>query len=320
MDYFDFEKIVLEYLNEVRPEDLGTKSGATELRAKEQELRGVEGRLTRIETDLTKADEDEYMTLRNSAKVARTRARELREEVEKLKAEVNADQSLLHAHDTLNFLASANEGQRHTLRLRLRSLVGELLETVYVKPEKHFGRVYTLAQLNFTSGLVKSVHFGPGVKGGSHTQHEVGSCCHLAVDLRDKKAAQKAVFRKLATALAKPAPPPVVTDIPATVGEAAGLFLRVRKSEMAKASFRVVPSKVRRFVEFVGADTDTKDIGPTSWRVFVRWLRAEVTEKKLDESTARVTHNRVREFLRWLIARDATPTFDLGGSAVKAIS
>ena len=321
VDYFDFEAVVLSYLNEVRPEDLGSKTGVTELRAKEQELRGIERHLARIEDDMSNpADEGEYQSLKASSAKTRKNRNELRAEVEKLKGEVNAAQPLLHAHDTLKLLAEADDDQRHTLRLRLRSLLAELLDSVYVKPEKHFGRVYCLAQLNFTSGLVKSVQFGPGFKDGSRSQHEVGSFGNIALDLREKKAAKKIVFRKLAEALAKPAPAPDVKKIPTTVGAAAELFLRVRKANLAKASFRVVPSKVRRFVGFVGADTATKEVGLQHWRLFVRWLRAEVSEKKLDDSTARVTHNRVREFLRWLIEQGATPAFDFGGSAAEAMA
>ena len=111
----------------------------------------------------------------------------------------------------------------------------------------------------------------------------------------------------------------MVTKIPATVGLAADLFLAVLKSQMAKPSFRVIPAKVRRFVDYIGADLDCNKVGAEHWKLFVRWLQAEVAEAKLEVTTARITFNRVREFVKWLVEQKATPAFDISGSAKKAL-
>jgi hypothetical protein len=228
---------------------------------------------------------------------------------------------MLQAQDTLRLLAETDDEQRHVLRVRLRSLVAELVESIYLKPEKHFGRVYCLIQVNYLAGLVRQFGFGPGwnTTRSTKTEGEAPCCLAYGIDLRDKKKCQKPVLRKLAEMLAKPATAPIFSTIPTTVEAAADLFLAVRKSEMAKASFRVVPAKVHRFVEFVGNDTRCSALGLQHWRLFIRWLRAEVKERKMKKTTARVTVNRVREYLRWLAERGQITVFDMTGSAAKAI-
>lgn len=139
------------------------------------------------------------------------------------------------------------------------------------------------------------------------------------IDLRDKKKCQKPRLRKLAELLAKPAPAPVVTAVPKALGPASELWLRVMKSQMAGPSFRVVPAKVRRFVTFVKADLACSKLTVDHWNLFKRWLQAEVSDRKLEVSTARITFDRVREFLRWLFAQEVTPAFDISGSAKKMI-
>jgi DNA invertase Pin-like site-specific DNA recombinase len=321
VDLPTFESIVLRYLSELRPQLLGTKTGKSEIRAKEQELKGVEVRLARIEADLPEAEADEYTMLRAAARTARIKRDEIRSVLDSLKAKSSGDKPLIDAQDVITLLASATDADRNTLRFRLRSLIAEFVETIFVKPEKHFGRVYCLAQINFNGGLVKTVQFGPGFQSGSSVQHEVNSFGAIRFDLRDRKAASKSIFRKLATELAKPALAPVFNTVPKAIGEAAGLWLRVRKAQMSKASFRVIPAKIRRFVDFVGDDTPTSQVGVQHWKLFTRWLKAEVSDGKLSKATARVAYSRVREFVRWLVDNQATPAFKgTEQSAAKALT
>lgn len=315
--YPEFEAVLLRHLSELRAEDLESKTGQSELKAKEQELAGVQKHLARLEDDMANpSDDGEYQSLKAAATKTRAKADALRAVVEKMKEELSADQPLVHAQDIMKVLENADDDQKHVLRLRLRSLIAELVDTVFVKPEKHYGRVWTLVQVNYRSGLVRQVGFGPGwVTTGS----AAGECPAYGVDLRDQKACRKPRLRELAAMLCKPAPAPKVKEVPGTVGAAADLFLAIRRSEMAKDSFRVVPSKVKRFVDFVGADVRCGDLSQQHWNLFKRWLAAEVKDKKMEKTTARVTHNRVREFLFWLVDRGAAAVLDFGGSAAAAL-
>jgi hypothetical protein len=63
---------------------------------------------------------------------------------------------------------------------------------------------------------------------------------------------------------------------------------------MAKGSSRAVPSQVRRFVEFVGADLPTDRLDRHQWRSWVRHLKIEVEEGRLPGNTARVIYSRAR--------------------------
>lgn len=115
-----------------------------------------------IESDMATCDSDEYPNLRGAVKIARERRDRLRPEAEAIKAELTADEPLNHAHDIIKVHNAAEGPQCHTLRLRLRALVAELVESVDLKPEKHFGRVHTLVQVNYRTGLVRQFGWRPG--------------------------------------------------------------------------------------------------------------------------------------------------------------
>jgi hypothetical protein len=106
-----------------------------------------------------------------------------------VKAEAHADEPLQHAQDILKVLASAaDDEQRGELRQRLRLLVAGLVASIYVKPEKHLGRVYCLAQINFRSGLVKWVNCGPGTYGGGRGLRRRGVVLATMTGARKKPA------------------------------------------------------------------------------------------------------------------------------------
>jgi hypothetical protein len=111
-------------------------------------------------------------------------------------------------------------------------------------------------------------------------------------------------------------PPDVIPEI---VGPAADVWLGIVRARMGKGSFRVVPSKVRRFVEFVGADLPTDRLDRHQWRSWVRHLKIEVEEGRLAVNTARVTYSRAREFVRWLVENrraQEVPDFAVSGRKV----
>lgn len=300
VDYFSMESMLLSQLSEIRMEDLRSGIGASELRVKRQELTGIEVQLRRIETDLASADADEYETLRNAAKIARNNRDRVRKEAEKLQSEINADKPLAHAKELMGLIANASGDEKQSLRLRLRALIGEFVEAIHLKPEKHFGRVYCICQVTYVGGMVRQFGWGPGWKTNGSGKSVDHCCLAFTVDLRDQAACQPPLLAKIAGMLTKPAERPVDMDIPSTVGAAAQLFLRIRRSELTYESFKTFPSKISRFVEFSGADTPVSRLRKRDLEVFQRWLSTE----RLADSTSRVTMGRVREFLRWLRVND----------------
>ena len=118
----------------------------------------------------------------------------------------------------------------------------------------------------------------------------------------------------------KPVAVPVVETIPDNLRDAANLWLKVRRAEMSKASFGVVPPKIERFLHVIG-DLSTSRLDASRWDLWLRTLRMEVREGSLKRNTARVTYSRAREFLRWLIANGKTQPIDgLELSAEKALA
>jgi uncharacterized small protein (DUF1192 family) len=314
--YSEFESAVLRYLNEVSLEDLQNKNTGNLLREKQQEKAGVEARLSDLAQVLSDPDTGNLSAVVLAVGTLEKRKAELADEIERLQAEAHSDRPLQNAQDIIRALDQGQGEERTALRVRLRSRIAELVECIRVKPEKHFGRVYTLAQIHFRSGLMKQVYFGPGFVGGLRQQ---AAAADFVIDLEDRAACRRQVFKNMAK-LVSQAPeftPP--DEIPETVGRAADVWLGVVRSRMSKGSFRAVPSKVRRFVDFVGVDLPTDRLDRHQWRSWVRHLKIEVEEGRVAANTARVIYSRAREFVRWLVENQRAqelPDFAVSGRKV----
>ncbi len=62
----------------------------------------------------------------------------------------------------------------------------------------------------------------------------------------------------------KPADMPVVQTIPDRLRDAATPWLKVRRPEMSQESFKVVPSKIERFLDVIG-DLRTIQLDASRW-------------------------------------------------------
>jgi hypothetical protein len=274
-------------------------------------LAGVETRLKEIEDELVEGGKSTVLAA--AARKLEQRRDVLVAEVEKLREELHADMPLGHAQSVWKALQEAGPDERHALRLRLRSLIGELVDKVYLKPEKHYGRVYCMAQVRFSKNdHMTEVWFGPmgtlGYVGGPEVY-----------DLRNQGWARRTSLFAEAAALHVEPDTSVPSELPSKLSAAADVWLKVVRSTMRKESFRVVPSKVKRFVDFVG-DMDVAKVNANVWNRWVRSVRSMLKKETLERSTARVLIGRSREFLRWLVANKLTVEFDgLNTSAEKLL-
>src|SRR5262249_7119909 len=204
--YWEFEGVVLRYLNEVRPEDLESKKTGSDLAVKEQELAGVEIRLAQLREAMENPSVGNLPTLLASVAHLAKRKADVLCEIEALNDDLHTGRPLRDARNILSVLQEADPEQRDALRVRLRSLIAQVVKSIFIKPEKHYGRVYVLAQINFHNGLHKQINFGPGFFGGFGDQ----TCpSDFGMDLRDKTAARsRRVFAQLAEMLAQPSSAP----------------------------------------------------------------------------------------------------------------
>ncbi len=319
VDYSAFENVVLTYLSEIQPEDLENRTVISTVRTREQEREGILRRLGELKEALTEPDAGSVKTLVASVQSLEGRLALIDEEITRLQAEIHADQPLNRSQDILKVLHAAPEDTRHQLRLRLRSHIAELVEKIIIKPEKHFGRVYTLAVIVFRSGYRKQIEFGPGFTGGSTAPLDDG---YLTVDLEDMAGCRsRQVFTETAKMLTAPSETIVPNEIPDSIGGAAEVWYATIQATMKPETFRIIPPKVNRFVEYVGRDVPCSALCSQHWRNWIRHLKHEVEDSKIASNTAHVTVNRIKEFLRWLIDRGKVDAWDgLEVSAAKVLA
>ncbi len=315
LDYYDFEKAMLQFLRELNPAELeGNNQRANVLRGMERELAGVEEYIAELQgvlADRQKA-KGRVATLANTLAEEEAKRDTLKTEVEKLRAELHSDRPLEHAQSILEKLAELGGDELHDARLRLRGLIAELVESFTIWPEKYLGRVHAAVRIAFRSGDVRNIAIS-------------GDWSQWQTVLEDDDSFDKspeaitsilANLRERADRIAKVQPYKKPKEMPETVGELTGEWLKFARSEKKKDSFRTIPAHVARFVKVIGADTATVDTD--GWAKWVSWLRREVKANRMEANTARVGLNRTRECVRWMIENGRGEVFDgLEGSVKK---
>jgi hypothetical protein len=84
---------------------------------------------------------------------------------------------------------------------------------------------------------------------------------------------------------------------------------------------RLVPFSglIKSLVDVLRADLPVSELNDKQWDFWIRSLRIQVKEGTA-RSMARVTYNRSREFVRWLVEKSKVPPLNgLEGSAAKLI-
>jgi DNA invertase Pin-like site-specific DNA recombinase len=305
----EFEDAVLRYLNEINAADLEHRDETNELRAAQQELTAVVGRRAELVAALESPGGGSVAALQNALGKLDTRRAELLDAMRAIEARSSTAAPLAQARSVMAKLAQASGDELHKLRLRLRSYLADLVESIHVKAEKHYGRIWCAIQLNYRGGKFRSLMFGPGGQyGGSTRQIEAEERPWGGLDLRDRKAAKKNLFGPDAALVTAPAVLKVPKVRPATVGPAAEVWLNVMAAQLRPDSHRVIGPKVARFVAFAGAGTRCVDVDARLWGLFVRHLRAEVREGGMARNSALVALNRARQFCGWIgadVGRDS---------------
>lgn len=311
----DVERHVLGVLAEIDPSLLEAKAGTAEaLRQREAVLAALDERIAELEAEMGSAGGRPVRGLAKALeKLEADREAEARE-VERLKLQAHADSPLPHCREVLRMLEDAPPEKLQDLRVRLRGLVAELVSVIWVKPERHYGRVWGLVQIHFANGYARGAMIGPGL-----TSHpgEVWPTSELP-DLQ--KSAGRAVLGEFAKLVMEPAEVPEPDTVAVKLQAAGEQWLGVVRSRMGKASYRVVPSKVRRFLDVVGGDTPTAKLDAKKWAGWVAWLKRAVEAEQLEPATARVSYARSREFVRWVVEKGGCAEFPaLKVSAAKAL-
>jgi DNA invertase Pin-like site-specific DNA recombinase len=329
VDLDDFERAVLSELREIHERDvLPRPDGAASLRSKEQELTGVRERLAALQGELANTSSTAAVgALAAAARSLGEREDVLKADVERLREETHAGRPLGQVRQVADLLREAREEELDSLRRRLRSLIAELVESIYVKPQKLAGRVYARLQLNYRNGLFRQATMFPHFTLGTP---EAGPIDKFPVDLRDREAARSvdvvrfstdkrpgagyvclpagAVFPGGAPGTEEAVPLPA--KLPRRLGEAAELWLRVVRAGKRRDSFKTVPPKVQRFVKVLGADRETKMVDTAAWKRWTAYLKGQVKSGEMKALTARVAYSRAREFVRWLIEHKLAAPID----------
>jgi DNA invertase Pin-like site-specific DNA recombinase len=308
VDYPTFEQVVLNHLTQIRAEDLAPQVNQIhEMRAKEQGRRGVVARIAELEAELANSTKGSVKAITAALAALETRKEQLEGDIARLAAETESE-ALPHTQVAIALLAETKGEELHALRIRLRSLIAEIVEKIVIKPESHGRRVYTLALIAFRSGHRKQVNFGPGFAGGSSTPMADND---LAIDLENtEECRKKRVFTGLAALLNDAEEFAEPETLPGDLRGCADIFLGGLRARLSAESFKTIPAHIGRFVEFIGPETSAGDISTKIWNLWLRHLKLVVAEEQMAKNTARVGYSRSREFVRWLIEKGVVDSID----------
>lgn len=315
--YDEFENAVLWRLTELKPSDFTSRPVTTNLDSFYEEIKGIQKRLDELEELLSDpSSQQSAAALLSAINRLQSRKHEIENDIEAAKAKNHAFIELADAQSIFDIIDETPQEQQSELRMKIRTKIAAMIDCIFVKPEKHYGRVWTAVQICFGEQYMcshKHVFFGPGI---------MGEALPVLVDLESRRESNSvSIFSEIATEKAQPKQFEFNGDVPTKLGPAAETWLEIARSNMAKQSFRVVPSKIERFVEVLGKELATKQISGNHWHQWTEWLKKEIEKGNLKFSTARVAYSRAREFLNWLIEQGAVSHFpELKTSAARALS
>lgn len=206
-----------------------------------------------------------------------------------------------------------NSDDLHVLLLHFQDMISRLVERITVWPIKKLKKTGFIALLKLRSGATRGISYYSGgyqvVLPNSEEQ-------------LDPNRVLQVLMSKLEKQLGGETDPPIKKEIIAkTMHDAAQIWLGEIRSKMSKQSFRVIPSKIYRFIAHLGADLAPSEINKTRWDLWVVWLRGEVEANRLKIATARVCYSRARELVHSLQEQGRIATIEgLELSAARAFT
>lgn len=323
VEYEQFETVILHFLKEITPEQLTPVAvDDREIDSKIRERAGLKERLKELEEAISNPEMGNLQTVLKAIKTIEGEIAALNREIDDLQEKAHKQNPVKAAQSVLATLNDADEEETIRLRTRLRMLIPDVIESIWVKPEKYRERVYSIVQINFTDGGHKHLFLSPeGATGVSHLEPGGLHMPDEPMPIQDLRLPESDWW-SLVDAIRKEEgqPEKIPKRLPNTLGAAAEIWIKHKKNEVNPANFRVIPSKARRFAKVLGKDLPTKDIDAKQWKKWKRHLRNEVKRERLGKSTARVIWNRSKEVVQWLIDNNLTEDFpNRNDSAARAI-
>lgn len=179
-----FEQAMLSFLREIDPADVtgeAPESEAAELRA---ELAGIDARLASIEAELSTGD---VPALSRAARAIESQRRTV---ADRLIAAQHAESRPLSGvwGEARTLLVAA---RTEDARLRLRALLQDAIESVWVLVVRAGGHVYCAAQVDFRSGVRRDalITYAPGTRGRKASWSARSAALPPGTDLRTTKGA-----------------------------------------------------------------------------------------------------------------------------------
>jgi len=175
--YHYFEKQVLLFITDTVG-DLNETRKTTDTTELETELHNIELRLEEIEKEMITM-ENPIALLAKVANKLTTRKKQIEVEIEK--QTIPIDELKLSLSQLLSVLNSGDE----VARFKLKGLIGEVVNSIHIMPEKHNGKIFVLFQIEYKNGEIRQCgYFRDKVLYLSMVNNKT----ELTIDLTDNKS------------------------------------------------------------------------------------------------------------------------------------
>lgn len=315
VEYDQFENTVLAFLSEMNIDDLRPRLDDSTLRDRIQEREGLVLHLNQLQETLSDPNYSNVKVLVETIKQVEEKVSVLDLEIDKLNQTLHRKNPIGEAKSVLDVLDHADvPEEKERLRLKLKMLIPEIVESIWIKPEKYRSKCVAVIQLNFKDGGAKHLLMLPDQSYGAqsftvstgnlteerpHFPNEISR----VFDLRHPEGilswSAKEIMEQSDSTIQ-----PVPVNKPRTIGEAAEIWLYHKKNEVDPGSFRTIPAAIRRVVRVLGRELLCEELNKQKWGKWKRTLKRMMSNGKLSGNTARVNYNRSKELLAWMFEQN----------------